>query len=161
MARGINKVQLIGNCGDDPTVRYTPSGACVTTISIATTEAWKDRDGLKQENTEWHRVVLWNKLGEIAGEYLKKGSQVYIEGKLRTNKWTDQNGQDRYTTEVIASEMQMLGSPSNSSSGGFGGQQQSGGFQPKQNTTQQAQNQQPKQTPNFDDFGGFDDEVPF
>ncbi len=110
MARGINKVILIGNLGQDPETRSTPGGATVTNIRIATSESWRDKQsGEMKEQTEWHTVVLWNKLGEIAGEYLKKGSQVYIEGRLRTRKWQDKQGQDRYTTEIVASEMQMLG----------------------------------------------------
>ena len=109
MARGINKVILVGNLGNDPEVRYTPGGAAVTTISVATTESWKDKEGNKQEKTEWHRVVFFSRLAEIAGEHLKKGSQIYVEGKLRTNKWQAQDGTDRYTTEILANEMQMLG----------------------------------------------------
>ncbi len=109
MARGINKVIIIGNLGADPEVRYMPSGSAVTNIRVATTEAWKDKQsGEMQERTEWHRIVLYNRLGEIAGEYLHKGSKVYIEGSLRTNKWQDQNGNERYTTEIIANNMQML-----------------------------------------------------
>lgn len=109
MARGINKVILIGNVGNDPEVRYTPNGSAVTNISLATSEVWKDKQsGEQQERTEWHRVVFFNRLGEIAGEFLRKGSKVYVEGSLRTRKWQDKNGQDRYTTEIIASEMQML-----------------------------------------------------
>ncbi|UCC57485.1 MAG: single-stranded DNA-binding protein [Gammaproteobacteria bacterium] len=111
MARGINKVILVGNLGSDPEVRYTASGDAVATISVATAESWKDKQtGEKQERTEWHRVVMFRRLGEIAGEYLKKGSQVYIEGKLQTRKWQDKNGNDRYTTEIVANDMQMLGS---------------------------------------------------
>merc|ERR1711916_392854 len=110
MARGINKVILVGNCGQDPETRYMPSGGAVTNISIATSETWKDKQtGQPQERTEWHRVVFFNRLAEIAGEYLRKGSQVYVEGSLRTRKWQDQGGQDRYTTEIVANEMQMLG----------------------------------------------------
>ena len=110
MARGINKVILVGNLGADPETRYTPSGTAVTNIRVATTKSWRDRNsGEQQERTEWHRVAMFNRLAEIAAEYLKKGSQVYIEGELRTNKWQDQQGNDRYTTEVIANEMQMLG----------------------------------------------------
>jgi single-strand DNA-binding protein len=110
MARGINKVILIGNLGRDPEVRYMPNGNAVANITVATSESWKDKNtGENQEKTEWHRVVLFRRLGEIAGEYLKKGSQVYIEGKLQTRKWQDNNGQDRYTTEIVANEMQMLG----------------------------------------------------
>jgi single-strand DNA-binding protein len=109
MARGINKVILIGNLGNDPEVRYMPSGGAVTTISLATSEAWKDKStGENQERTEWHRVVFFNRLAEIAGEYLRKGSKVYVEGSLRTRKWQDKSGVDRYTTEIVGSEMQML-----------------------------------------------------
>ncbi|MGD9152614.1 MAG: single-stranded DNA-binding protein [Gammaproteobacteria bacterium] len=109
MARGINKAILIGNLGADPEVRYMPSGGAVTTISIATSEQWKDKEtGAQQERTEWHRVVFFNRLAEIVGEYLKKGSKVYIEGSIRTRKWTDKTGNDRYTTEIVANEMQML-----------------------------------------------------
>jgi single-strand DNA-binding protein len=110
MARGINKVILIGNLGQDPESRTTPSGTTVTNIRLATSESWRDKQsGEMKENTEWHSVVLWNKLGEIAAEYLRKGSQVYIEGRLQTRKWQDKQGNDRYTTEIVASEMQMLG----------------------------------------------------
>ncbi len=112
MARGINKVIIVGNCGQDPETRYLPSGGAVTNISLATSESWKDKNtGEQQERTEWHRVVFFNRLGEIAGEYLKKGSKVYVEGSLRTRKWQGQDGADRYTTEIVASEMQMLDSP--------------------------------------------------
>ena len=106
----VNKVILIGNLGKDPEVRYLPSGDAVANISIATTETWKDKAGEKQEKTEWHRVSMFSKLAEIAGEYLKKGSQVYIEGRLETRKWTDKEGHERYTTEIRADRMQMLGS---------------------------------------------------
>jgi single-strand DNA-binding protein len=110
MARGINKVIIVGNLGQDPETRTTPGGSTVTNIRVATSESWKDKQtGEMKENTEWHTVVMWNRLGEIAGEYLKKGSQVYIEGSLRTRKWQDKQGNDRYTTEIVASEMQMLG----------------------------------------------------
>src|SRR4029453_900161 len=110
MARGINKVILVGNLGADPDTRYMPSGKAVTNIRIATSESWKDKQtGDQQERTEWHSIVLYDKLGEIAAEYLRKGSQVYIEGKIRTRKWQDKEGKDRYTTEVIADQMQMLG----------------------------------------------------
>jgi len=111
----INKVILIGNLGKDPEVRYLPSGDAVANISIATTETWKDKGGEKQEKTEWHRVSMFSKLAEIAGEYLKKGSQVYIEGRLETRKWTDKEGHERYTTEIRADRMQMLGSRSGGS----------------------------------------------
>jgi single-strand DNA-binding protein len=110
MARGINKVILIGNLGQDPESRTTPGGTTVTNIRLATSESWRDKQsGEMKEQTEWHTVVMWNKLGEIAAEYLRKGSQVYIEGRLQTRKWQDKQGNDRYSTEVVASEMQMLG----------------------------------------------------
>ncbi len=110
MARGINKVILVGNLGADPETRYMPSGGAVTNLSLATSESWKDKQtGEQKERTEWHKVAMFNRLAEIAAEYLRKGSQVYIEGKLRTRKWQDRDGNDRYTTEVIADEMQMLG----------------------------------------------------
>lgn len=116
MARGINKVILVGNVGQDPELRFMPSGEPVCNLSIATTDTWNDKQsGQKQERTEWHRVSMFNKLAEIAGEYLRKGSQVYIEGRLQTRKWQDNNGQDRYTTEVVASDMQMLGARNNES----------------------------------------------
>ena len=109
MARGINKVILVGNVGVDPEVKYMPNGNAVTTLSIATSETWKDKQtGEKQERTEWHRVVCFNRLGEIAGEYVRKGSKLYVEGSLRTRKWQDQQGQDRYTTEIVANDIQML-----------------------------------------------------
>lgn len=109
----VNKVILIGNLGRDPETRYMPNGEAVTNITIATTETWKDKaSGEKQEKTEWHRVTFYRRLAEIAGEYLKKGSQVYVEGRLETRKWQDKEGKDRYTTEIIASEMKMLGSRS-------------------------------------------------
>ncbi|KAA2284860.1 single-stranded DNA-binding protein [Arenimonas fontis] len=117
MARGVNKVILVGNLGNDPDVKYTQGGMAVTTLSLATTSVRKDRDGNTQERTEWHRVKLFGKLGEIAGEYLKKGRQVYIEGSIRYDKFTGQDGQERYITEIIADEMQMLGGP-----GGEGGE---------------------------------------
>ena len=105
----VNKVILVGNLGRDPEVRYMPEGGAVTNISIATTDTWKDKSGEKQERTEWHRVAFFGRLAEIAGEYLKKGSQVYVEGALRTRKWQDKEGQERYTTEIVANEMKMLG----------------------------------------------------
>jgi single-strand DNA-binding protein len=117
MARGVNKVILVGNLGKDPEVRYMPNGNAVANITLATSESWKDKTtGEQQEKTEWHRVVMFRRLGEIAGEYLKKGSQVYIEGKLQTRKWQDNSGNDRYTTEIVANEMQMLGGRGGSAS---------------------------------------------
>jgi single-strand DNA-binding protein len=129
MARGINKVILIGNLGADPETRHTAGGNAVTTLSLATSESWRDRQsGEMQEKTEWHRVVMFSKLAEIAGEYLRKGSKVYIEGRIQTRKWQDKDGQDRYTTEIVANEMQMLdgrgGSgtePLEDRNGGYGG----------------------------------------
>ncbi len=112
-SRGVNKVILVGNLGKDPEIRYMPSGGAAANITIATSESWQDKtSGEKKDRTEWHRVVFFGKLAEIVGEYLKKGSQVYVEGSLRTNKWQDKSGNDRYTTEIIAKEMQMLGGKS-------------------------------------------------
>lgn len=146
MARGINKVILVGNLGADPEVKYMPSGSAVTTLRIATSESWKDKQtGEQRERTEWHQVVGYNRLAEIMGEYLRKGSQVYVEGAIRTEKWQDRDGNDRYTTKVVANEMQMLGgrggdfggsrpsgapsggAPSGGQGGGFGGQSNQGG----------------------------------
>jgi single-strand DNA-binding protein len=110
MARGINKVILVGNLGNDPDIRYTAGGAAVANISLATTDSWKDKEsGEQQDRTEWHRVVFFGRLAEIVGEYLKKGAQVYVEGRLQTRKWQDKSGNDRYSTEIVANEMQMLG----------------------------------------------------
>ena len=120
MARGVNKVILIGNLGQDPELRYTGSGTAVCNFSLATTESYKDREGNQVENTEWHRIVAWARLAEICGEYLSKGRQVYIEGQLQTRQWEDKDGNSRYTTEIKAREMQMLGSREGGSSGGGG-----------------------------------------
>jgi single-strand DNA-binding protein len=123
----INKAIIIGNLGSDPEIRYTGTGVAVASLSVATTERWKDKDGQMQEQTEWHKVTAWNKFAEICGEYLTKGSKVYIEGKLQTRKWQAQDGTDRYTTEIVAKEMKMLGGKSESAggysepSGGMGG----------------------------------------
>ncbi len=122
MARGINKVILVGNLGNDPDTRYMPSGGAVTNLSIATSESWKDKQtGEQKERTEWHKVAMFGRLAEIGAEYLRKGSQVYIEGSLRTRKWQDRDGNDRYTTEVIANEMQMLGGRGGGGSAPMGG----------------------------------------
>ena len=118
----VNKVILIGNLGRDPETRYMPDGGAITNISIATTETWKDKAGEKQEKTEWHRIAFFGKLAEIAGEYLKKGSQVYVEGRLQTRKWQDKDGVDKYTTEIVADRMQMLGSRSGMGAGDRGGE---------------------------------------
>ena len=120
MARGINKVILIGNLGADPEVRYTSGGSAVSTVSVATTESWKDRQsGEQREQTEWHRVVFFDRRAEVAGEYLKKGSRIYVEGRLQTRKWQDKDGNDRYTTEIRALDMQMLGGSDGGGGGGF------------------------------------------
>jgi single-strand DNA-binding protein len=118
MARGVNKVILIGNLGKDPEVRYMPSGGAVANVSLATSESWKDKQtGEQQERTEWHNLTFYGRLAEIAGEYLKKGSQVYVEGSIRTEKWQDKEGKDRYTTKIIVNEMQMLGGRGGSAGG--------------------------------------------
>ncbi len=110
MARGINKAIVVGNLGRDPEVRYSANGTAITNVTVATSDVWKDKQtGENQERTEWHRIVFFGRLAEVAGEYLKKGSQIYVEGRLQTRKWQDQSGQDRYTTEIVANEMQMLG----------------------------------------------------
>jgi single-strand DNA-binding protein len=146
MARGINKVILIGNLGADPEVRYTPANTAVCNLRLATSEQWRDKQtGEQQEKTEWHNVVLFARLGEIAGEYLRKGSKVYIEGRLQTRKWQGQDGQDRYTTEVVANEMQMLDSRG-------GGTAPMGDAQPARSRPQQ------QQPPADDDLA---DDIPF
>lgn len=155
MARGINKVILVGNLGADPETRYTASGTAITTIRIATSESWRDKQtGENQERTEWHRVKFFGRLAEIAGEYLRKGRQVYVEGSLRTDKWQDQNGQDRYTTEVIASEMQMLGGRGDETSG-----PPQGGFRDNAPKRQQQGAQESAVLEGEDNFT--DDDIPF
>jgi single-strand DNA-binding protein len=154
MARGVNKVILVGNLGADPDTRYMPSGKAVTNIRIATSESWKDKQtGDMQERTEWHSVVLYDKLGEIAAEYLRKGSQVYIEGSLRTRKWQDKEGKDRYTTEIIAQNMQMLGGRAGAGGGGGFGEE------PPRRASRPAQDD--RSAPPPADDGGFDDDIPF
>jgi len=156
MARGINKVIIVGNLGQDPETRYMPSGAAVTNFTVATNESWKDKQtGEQKERTEWHRVAMFSRLAEIAAEYLRKGSQVYIEGKLRTRKWQGQDGQDRYTTEIIADEMQMLGGRGGGGGGNFGGGSGGGGGQG--GGGQGGGGNAPPQ-PGPDDF---DDDIPF
>jgi single-strand DNA-binding protein len=152
----LNKAILIGNLGADPETRYMQDGTCVCNIRLATTERYKDRNGERQERTEWHRVVLWGKLGEIANQYLKKGSQVYIEGRIETRKWTDREGQDRYTTEIRASEMKMLGGRGEGGGGARGGDFQGGERQqaPQQSSDPFAD------APGFDDVP-VDDDIPF
>ena len=165
MARGINKVILVGNLGADPDTRYMPSGKAVTNIRIATSESWKDKQtGDQQERTEWHSIVLYDKLGEIAAEYLRKGSQVFIEGALRTRKWQDKEGKDRYTTEIIARDMQMLGGRGGAGGGGGGAGGGGGGFggdeQPRR-SSRPAQQEDRSSPPPADEGGGFDDDIPF
>jgi len=126
MARGVNKVILIGNLGGDPEVRYTPGGAAVANATLATSESWTDRDGQKQERTEWHRLVFWSKLAEIVGQYLKKGSKVFVEGRLQTRSWDDQSGQKKYMTEIVVTDMMMLDGRGD---GGMGGDPPGGGSQ--------------------------------
>ena len=179
MARGVNKVILVGTLGNDPETKYMPSGDAVTNISIATNESWKDKQtGQMQERTEWHRVVAFRRLAEIMGEYLRKGSQVYIEGKLQTRKWQAKDGSDRYSTEIVANEMQMLGGRPQGQgapqqSGGYGQNQQQGaggGVSQNQNqasgysgggvSQQQSQNS-PQSAPPTQGFDDFDDDIPF
>ena len=171
MARGINKVILVGNLGADPETRYTQSGGAITSIRIATSESWKDKQtGENQERTEWHRVKFFGKLAEIAGEYLRKGSQVYVEGALRTDKYTDKDGIERFSTDIIANEMQMLGGrPGGEGGGGGGGMSRErpergsaprgggsyGGGQDRGGSSNRAPAPQPNNAP-FDD-----DEIPF
>ncbi|RUO33421.1 single-stranded DNA-binding protein [Aliidiomarina sanyensis] len=174
-SRGVNKVILIGNLGQDPEVRYTQNSVAIANLNLATSETWKDKQtGEQKELTEWHRVVCYRRLAEIAGEYLKKGSKVYIEGRLQTRKWQDQQGQDRYTTEIVANEMQMLDSRGDFGGGQGGGQSnynqnqnQGGGFnqnQGGQNQGQSGQQSQPQRqappqpAPLDNDF---DDDIPF
>lgn len=138
--KGVNKCIIAGRCGQDPETKYMPSGGAVTNVSIATSETWKDKQtGQQQERTEWHRVVFFNRLAEIAGEYLRKGGKVYVEGSLRTRKWQDQNGQDRYTTEIVANELQMLDSRDDTAKAANPQQYES--HQPQQQMQQQAQQQ--------------------
>jgi single-strand DNA-binding protein len=156
----LNKVMLIGRLGADPEVRYMPSGGAVTTLSLATSRRWKDKQtGERKEETEWHRVVMFNRLAEIAGEYLKKGSQAYIEGHIRTRKWQAQDGQDRYTTEIVADSMNMLDSRGSGDGQSSGAQGQS---RPQAGASRNSQPDNsgpiPPPPPNYDDF---DDDIPF
>lgn len=176
MARGLNKVMLIGNLGNDPDVKYTQSDTCITTISIATSEQWKDKQtGQAQERTEWHRVKFFGKLAEIAGEYLTKGSQVYIEGKIRTEKYTDKQGIERYATDIIADQMQMLGSRgesrgddgrdsgrgrSQSRDSGSARRGSSNEAPARRSSSQSSERQQRQPQGDFDDVP-FDDDIPF
>ncbi|MFA6230707.1 MAG: single-stranded DNA-binding protein [Rhodanobacter sp.] len=168
MARGINKVIIVGNLGADPEMRHTGGGTAVTTLNVATSESWTDKQsGEKVEKTEWHRVKLFGRLAEIAGDYLKKGRQVYIEGSLRTDKYTDKQGVERYSTDIIASEMQMLGGNEGGGGGGGGGQrersqgggQRQGGNAPRGNDDYGSSQRAPSPAPA--DSGFADDEIPF
>ncbi len=186
--KGVNKVILVGNLGNDPEVRYMPNGNAVANLSLATSESWKDQQGQVQERTEWHRLTMYRRLAEIAGEYLKKGSQIYVEGKLQTRKWQDQKGQDGYTTEIIVDQMQMLGGRGGEAGGGSGGYQrqqsnQGGGYNQNQgggynqpapqgapqggqqggyNQAPQGGGQsQPKTPPMAEPDFDFDDDIPF
>ena len=162
MARGVNKVILVGNLGKDPETRYFPEGGAITNVTLATSESWKDRNtGEQQERTEWHRVTFRGRLAEIAGEYLRKGSKVYVEGKLATRKWQDQQGNDRYTTEVQALEMQMLDSRSAGGNMGDSSQNSRPNYQSAPATQQQAPAYQPKAQPAMAEPIGFDDDIPF
>ena len=157
MARGVNKVILIGNLGQDPEVKYMPNGNAVANITVATSESWKDKNtGEQVDKTEWHRVVFFRRLAEIVGEYLKKGSKIYIEGKLQTRKWQDKNGADHWTTEVIASEMQML----DSRGGGSSDFNQNQGA-PSQSAPQSGQQSAPSQAAPAPANNDFDDDIPF
>ena len=156
MARGINKVILVGNLGQDPETRYMPSGGAVTNFTVATNESWKDKQtGEQKDRTEWHKVAMFNRLAEIAAEYLRKGSQVYIEGKLRTRKWQDRDGKDRYTTEIIADEMQMLGGRGGGGGGNYGS---GGGSGSSSSGASNAPSGGGQSAPPADDF---DDDIPF
>ncbi len=149
----VNKVILIGNLGRDPETRYMPDGGAITNISVATTDVWKDKNGEKQEKTEWHRVAFFGKLAEIAGEYLKKGSQVYVEGRLQTRKWQDKDGNDKYTTEIVADRMQMLGSRQ-----GMGGADREAASEPAAARPAASKPAAKAAGGKFDDF---EDDIPF
>ncbi|MBK6509707.1 MAG: single-stranded DNA-binding protein [Haliea sp.] len=159
--RGVNKVILVGNLGNDPEVRQTPAGVTITTISVATSESWKDKQtGQPQERTEWHRVVFFNRLAEIAGEYLKKGSKVYVEGSLRTRKWQDKEGQDRYTTEIMGNEMQMLDSRAAGQGGGSPSHQDYPQHAPRSSAAAQSIGSAAPTAP-AGGYPDFDDDIPF
>jgi single-strand DNA-binding protein len=167
-SRGVNKVILVGNLGNDPEIRYMPNGGAVANITIATSESWRDKGtGEKKEKTEWHKVALFGKLADVAGEYLRKGSQVYIEGQLQTRKWQDNNGQDRYTTEVVVQGfngvMQMLGGKSQGGQQQQLAQQQGGWGQPQQPAKPAPAQQAPQQSvPQYNEPPmDFDDDIPF
>lgn len=154
----VNKVILVGRLGKDPETRYMTNGEAVTNVTLATSENWKDKSGEKQEKTEWHTLVFYRRLAEIAGEYLKKGSQVYVEGKLQTRKWQDKEGKDRYTTEIVVNEMQMLGSKSGGSSFEVVDRPSSGGGEAPASSSAAAP---AKSAPAKGGFDNFDDDIPF
>ena len=158
MARGVNKVIIVGNLGQDPDTKAMPSGMSVTNLRIATSESWKDKtSGEMKEQTEWHSVAMFGRLAEIAGEYLRKGSQVYIEGRLRTRKWQDKSGNDRYTTEIVANEMQMLGSRSGGGTGGSaGGSSERAGAAPRDSGSDFGE-----PVKSSTEKADFDDDIPF
>jgi single-strand DNA-binding protein len=161
MSKGVNKVILVGNLGQDPEVKFMPSGNAVLSISIATSESWKDKQtGQPVEKTEWHRVTFFNRLAEIAGEYLKKGSQIYVEGKLQTRKWQDQAGVDRYTTEVIANNMQMLGAGGSSNDKAYDSSSDNQS-RPQQHKNEQQADQKPVSQSSPPPMDSFDDDIPF
>ncbi len=155
MASGLNKVQLIGNLGNDPEVKYTQAGKAITRISVATTNVYKDKDGNRKEDVQWHRVVFFGKVAEIAGEYLRKGSSIYVEGSLKYDKYTGQDGVEKYTTDIVASELKMLSGKQEGQGGGHGG---SRGGAPQRNTGQAAPSKTYQAYNNDDDFG---DSIPF
>jgi single-strand DNA-binding protein len=177
MARGVNKVILVGNLGKDPEIRYTPSGSAVANVTIATSDQWKDKQtGEQQERTEWHRVVFFNRLAEVVGEYVKKGQQIYVEGRIQTRKWQDQSGQDRWSTEIVANEMQMLGG--RGGGGGGAGAGAGSGFEQGMDQSAPQQRPAPSAPPAQGQGGGqqnspanapaqggayddFDDDIPF
>ncbi len=160
MARGINKVILIGNLGNDPEVRYTAGGSAVANVSLATTESWRDKEsGEQQEKTEWHRVVFFGRLAEIVAEYLKKGSQIYVEGRLQTRKWQDKEGNDKYSTEIVANEMQMLGGRGGGGGGEGGSSRSSGGGESRSRDRAPSKSADKGASKADDEF--VDDDIPF
>lgn len=162
MARGLNKVMLIGNLGADPEVRYTAGGSAIANVRIATAESWRDKEsGDQQERTEWHRVVFFGKLAEIAAEYLKKGSQVYVEGRLQTRKWTNKDGVDQYTTEIVANEMQMLGGRGGAGGEGGSAARRSGDDYGGGSGSRQGSGGAPRKGPSEPPMDDFDDDIPF
>lgn len=157
----VNKVILVGNLGRDPEVRYMPNGEAVCNFSIATTDSWRDKNGQKQERTEWHNIVMYRKLAEIAGEYLKKGRPVYVEGRLQTRKWQTKEGQDRYTTEIVADQMQMLGGREGGGSAGYEPMDEDQSMQSRPQQSAPSQSVPAPQPASGGDFDAFEDDIPF